>query len=181
MRGFFDRGEIAVYEMRRKRQQVTREACEEVVRRATSGVLAVIDADGDPYAVPLSFVYTDGKLYFHCAPIGHKIDAIRTNDRISFCVIDRDEVMPESFTTKYRSVIVFGRARILTDETEKRKAIEALAVKYAPDIDEAQLAKAITADWVKFCIIEVKIDHLTGKIGRELLSSSTMSDNKTAK
>ncbi len=99
-----------MYEMRRKRQQVTREACEEVLRRATSGVLAVIDADGDPYAVPLSFVYTDGKLYFHCAPVGHKIDAIRTNDRISFCVIDRDEVMPESFTTKYRSVIVFGRA-----------------------------------------------------------------------
>ena len=159
-----------MYEMRRKRQQITREAGEEVLRRATSGVLAVVDADGAPYAVPLSFVYTDGKLFFHCAPVGHKIDAIRVNNRISFCVIDRDEVMPESFTTKYRSVIVFGRARILTDETEKRKAIEALAVKYAPDIDEAQRAKAITADWVKFCIIEIKIAHLTGKIGRQLIT-----------
>lgn len=159
-----------MYEMRRKRQQITREACEEVLRRATSGVLAVIDANGSPYAVPLSFVYTDGKLFFHCAPVGHKIDAIRTNDRISFCVIDRDEVVPELYTTKYRSVIVFGHARILTDETEKRKAIEALAVKYAPADSEISRTKTITADWSKFSMIEVKIDHLTGKIGRELLS-----------
>ena len=75
-------------EMRRKRQQLSREEAEAVLTRGTSGVLAVAGADGYPYAVPLSYVYQNGKLWFHCAKSGHKLDAIRREDKASFCVID---------------------------------------------------------------------------------------------
>jgi len=84
-----------------------------ILQSATSGVLAVCGDDGYPYAVPLSYVYADGKIYFHSALQGHKIDAIRSNPKVSFCVIDKDDIQPQEFTTYFRSVIVFGKARII--------------------------------------------------------------------
>ena len=81
--------------MRRKRQQLSREEAEAILERGTSGVLAVAGDNGYPYAVPLSYVYQDGKLWFHCAKSGHKLDAVRREEKASFCVIDQDLVVPE--------------------------------------------------------------------------------------
>ena len=75
-------------DLRRKRQALSPQACADVLARGTSGVLAVAGDGGYPYAVPLSFLYDGGKLYFHCARAGHKLDAIRRDPRASFCVID---------------------------------------------------------------------------------------------
>ena len=80
-------------EMRRKRQQLSPAECEEILRRGTSGVLAAEGDGGYPYAVPLSYIYEDGRLYFHCAKAGHKLDAVRRNKKVSFCVIDRDTIV----------------------------------------------------------------------------------------
>ena len=82
-------------EMRRKKQRLSAEACEAILAEGTSGVLAVDGDGGYPYAVPLSYVYQDGKLFFHCAKSGHKLDAVRRNPRASFCVIGQDRVVPE--------------------------------------------------------------------------------------
>ncbi len=71
-------------EMRRKRQQLTKERCIEILKNATSGTLALLGDNGYPYAVPISFVYSNGKLFFHSALSGHKIDAIRNHDKASF-------------------------------------------------------------------------------------------------
>ena len=98
-------------EMRRKKQVLSKEECELVLERGTSGVLAVLGEGGYPYAVPLSYVYADGKIVFHCAKQGHKLDAIAKNDKVSFCVVDLDDIQPERYTTYFRSVIAFGRAR----------------------------------------------------------------------
>ena len=106
--------------MRRKKQEMSRDRCREVLERGTSGVLAVLGDEGYPYAVPLSYVYKDSNIYFHCAKSGHKTDAIAKNNKVSFCVIDQDAVIPEEYTTNYRSVIVFGKTRILEGE-EKEK------------------------------------------------------------
>ena len=100
-------------EMRRNKQQLSNEECGEILRKSTAGVLAVSGDDGYPYAVPLSYVYCDNKIYFHSAKSGHKIDGIKNNSKVSFCVIAKDEIIPEKFTTYFRSVIVFGKARIL--------------------------------------------------------------------
>ena len=81
-------------EMRRKRQQLSEEECEVILKRGTSGVLAVSGDDGYPYAVPLSYVYDGGRLFFHCAKSGHKMDAMLRCSKVSFCVIDQDPDCP---------------------------------------------------------------------------------------
>ena len=152
-------------ELRRFKQALTPAESDAVLERNTSGVLAVTGDGGYPYAVPLSYVWRDGKLYFHCAVAGHKLDAIRADGRASFCVIDKDQVVPEEYTTYYRSVIVFGRARVIGDPAEKRRAIEALAEKYSPGLD---LACVIDDSWDRLCMVELSAEAVTGKQAREL-------------
>lgn len=128
--------------MRRVRQQLTNEVCEEILRNATSGTLAVL-GDGDyPYAVPLSFVYADGIIYFHSAKSGHKIDAIKNHDKASFCVIEKDEIHGDEFTTYFRSVIAFGRITFVSSLGEKLEGIKLLGRKYNPN-DEEGLSREI--------------------------------------
>lgn len=154
-------------EMRRKKQALSEQDCITVLRRATSGVLAVSGEDGYPYAVPLSYVYRDGKLYFHCARTGHKLDAIRQNNKVSFCVIDQDRIVPEEYTTYFRSVIVFGTAHIIEDEAEKRSALEKLAERYSPEQKTGRLEE-IDRLFAAVCMVELNIQHMTGKQAIEL-------------
>ena len=161
--------------MRRIRQQISQEECIEILQRATSGVLGLHGDDGYPYTVPASFVWQEdgtglGIIGFHCAKTGHKIDAIRRNNKVSFTVIDRDEVMPRERTTKFCSVIVFGRARILEDEEEMRRAANAIGAKYSKGFENLYMQE--TEDTIRegrLCCVEIMIDHMTGKIGRQLL------------
>jgi nitroimidazol reductase NimA-like FMN-containing flavoprotein (pyridoxamine 5'-phosphate oxidase superfamily) len=156
-------------ELRRKKQLLSDAETIEILKSGTAGVLAVSGDNGYPYAVPLSYVYQDGKLYFHFAREGHKFDSIARNDKVSFCVIDKDEVIPQTLTTHYRSAIVFGRARFLTDEGEKKFALECLAEKYSPDYPEAA-QKSIARDLKRVGIAEVAIEHMTGKAAIELVN-----------
>ena len=162
-------------EMRRIRQQISLEECAEILRRATSGVLGLHGDDGYPYTVPVSFVYQEGGtglgiIGFHCAKTGHKIDAIRRDNKVSFTVIDRDEVMPRERTTKFSRVIAFGRARILEDEAEMRRAANAIGAKYSKGFEDLYMQE--TEDTIRkgrLCCVEITIEHMTGKIGRQLL------------
>ena len=138
-------------------------------RGVTAGVLSVLVAGGYAYAGPLSYVYDGEKIFFHCAKSGHKLDAIRQNAAASFCVIDQDQIVPEEYTTYFRSIIAFGRIRILEDDTEKRSAIEKLAVKYAPDDTAENRDKAIEREWKPLCMMEMEIEHLTGKQAIEMI------------
>ena len=158
-------------EMRRKKQALSQEMCTAVLERGTSGVLALLGDGGYPYAVPLSYVYCDNRIYFHCAKTGHKLDAIARCDKASFCVIDQDLVVPEEYTSYFRSVIAFGRIRRLEQEWEKRAAIDKLAVKYAPDDTVENREKAIEREWAPLLMLEMIIDHMTGKEAIELVRS----------
>lgn len=155
-------------EMRRGRQQLSGADCDKILQQGTSGVLALAGDDGYPYAVPISYLYQDGRLYFHCAKAGHKLDAIRRCSKASFCVVAQDQVVPEEYTSYFRSVIAFGRIRILEDDAEKREAIGKLALKYYPDDTPAHREAFIRQDWAPLCMLEMEIDHLTGKEAREL-------------
>jgi nitroimidazol reductase NimA-like FMN-containing flavoprotein (pyridoxamine 5'-phosphate oxidase superfamily) len=150
-------------EMRRMKQQLPKEEAIAVLKSCSNGVLAVAGDDGYPYTVPMSYVYQDGRLLFHCAVEGHKLDAIRRDDRVSFCVVDREEVVPEKFATIFRSVIVFGRAKIVEDESERRHMLEAINAKYAPGL-EAKGNVEIERNWNRVALVEVRIEHMTGKI-----------------
>ncbi len=152
-------------EMRRYRQRIPEEEAIRILEQGSGGVLAVLGDDGYPYAVPLSYVYADRTVYFHCAASGHKLDALRRYEKVSFCVIARDDVMPQEYTTDYRSVIVFGRARELTDEAERHRALLLLARKYHPTDTEEGRSRAIAADGARVCVVAVSVEHLTGKEG----------------
>ena len=155
-------------EMRRKRQQLTEAECVEILNRNTSGVLAVSGDSGYPYAVPLSYIYDGNALYFHCAKNGHKLDAIKNCDKVSFCVIDQDKVVPQEYTTYFRSVVIFGRASIVNSEDEIRTAIEKLAIKYNPADDKEHRDAVIDKEYAAMLIVKIDIDHMTGKEAIEL-------------
>lgn len=155
--------------MRRKRQQLSEKENISILQKATAGTLALLGDNGYPYAVPISYVYADGKLYFHSALSGHKIDAIRNCDKASFCVIDQDEVHPEKYTTYFRSVIAFGRIHIIEDEQEKLATARLLGDRYNPNQEEA-LQKEIEKGLSRMVMIRFDIEHLTGKEAIELVN-----------
>ena len=155
-------------EMRRKKQILSLEENIDILNKGTSGVLAVYGDNDYPYAVPLSYVYDDTKIYIHCAKTGHKLDAIARNNKVSFCVVDQDNVVPQEYTTYFRSIIAFGRARILENEAEKRNALEKLAARYSPDHEQGRLQE-IDKLINQVCLVEIAIDHLTGKEAIELV------------
>lgn len=158
-------------EMRRKRQLLSPELTKEVLAKGITGVLGVLGDEGYPYTVPLNYVYEDDTIYFHCAKAGHKLDAIRNDQKVSFCVIDQEQIVPEKFTTYFRSAIAFGRASEVTEDEEKFRIMRLLNHKYAPGLDEAG-DKEIKREWNILCVIKIEIEHLTGKEAIELVKQS---------
>jgi nitroimidazol reductase NimA-like FMN-containing flavoprotein (pyridoxamine 5'-phosphate oxidase superfamily) len=155
--------------MRRKRQQLSEEESVAILKKATAGTLALLGDNDYPYAVPLSYVYQEGRIYFHSALAGHKVDAIRKCDKASFCVIEQDDVQPEKYTTFFRSVIAFGRIHIIEDEKEKLEIIRMLGNRYNPNQDDA-LQKEIESGLSRLLAIRFDIEHLTGKEAIELVN-----------
>ena len=155
-------------EMRRIRQQLDQAACEEILMRGTSGVLALSGDDGYPYAVPLSYAWVDGKLVFHGAKAGHKLKAMRRDARASFCVVDADEVVPERYTTHYRSVICFGRMRVVEDEAEMRNLCLALGEKFWPGHSKEGMEE-IDGAMSRLCVFVMEVERVTGKQAIELV------------
>lgn len=156
--------------MRRHKQLLSKEECEKILYKGTSGVLALEGDNNYPYTVPMSYLYEDNKIYFHSAKSGHKIDSIKKNQKVSFCVIDQDKIVPEEYTTYFRSVIVFGKIKIIEQEIEKRKAIEKLSIKYAPEDSIDNRKKAIENEYNALCMIELSIEHISGKEAIELVN-----------
>ena len=160
--------------MRRKRQQLSEEESIAILQKATAGTLALLGDNDYPYAVPISYVYADGRLYFHSALSGHKVDAIRKCDKASFCVIEQDEVHPEKYTTFFRSVIAFGRIHSIEDEAEKLATARMLGNRYNPNQEEA-LQKELEQGLSRMLMIRLDIEHLTGKESIELMKQREQS------
>ena len=159
--------------MRRNRQQLSKDECESILGRCTSGVLALTGDGGYPYAVPLSYVYADGAIIFHSAVQGHKVDAIRRDNHCSFCVIEQDEIKPAEFTTYFRSVIAFGRIQIIEDADEKVQALRLLGRRYSPN-DEPGLQHEIDKSLDHVLLLRLDIDHLSGKEAIELTRATAL-------
>jgi nitroimidazol reductase NimA-like FMN-containing flavoprotein (pyridoxamine 5'-phosphate oxidase superfamily) len=119
-----------------------------------------------PYAVPLNYAYVDGSIFIHSAKSGHKIDAINAGSKVSFCVVEGEEICASKLNTYFRSVVAFGTARLLSDDPAlaktKQAALEALVVKFAPDYLEKG-HREIKDSWNRTEVIEIKIEHLCAK------------------
>ena len=153
--------------MRRGKQLLSPDVTVAVLDRCTNGVMACSGDDDYPYAVPLSYVYANGKIYFHSAKAGHKIDAISKNPKVSFSVIDKDTIISEKYTSYFRSVIAFGKARIVEGD-ERLDAFKALIEKYSGDQPEGAKQDEITKCTQAY-IIAIDIEHITGKEAIELV------------
>ena len=162
--------------MRRKRQELPKEECEKILNKATAGVLSVMGDGGYPYGVPMSFVYAEGKLYFHSAVEGHKLDAIAKEDKCSFTIIDQDEIHPDEYTSYFRSVIAFGRIQRLESMEELIHGLCLLGEKYNPG-DHAGLQHEIDKSvampggipHTRVAVLCMEIEHLSGKEAIELV------------
>jgi len=155
--------------MRRKKQLLSKDVTERILETGLVGILGVTGDDDYPYTVPVNYVFADGKIYIHSAKTGHKLDGIQRNNKVSFCVIDQDEIVPEKFTSYFRSVIAFGKAKIVTDETVKQHAMELLVRKFSPGL-EVEGAAVIRREWNNLSVVEIAIDHITGKEAIELVN-----------
>jgi hypothetical protein len=154
-------------EMIRINQKMSQERAEEVLNRNTGGVFCCIGDDGYPYGVPISYAYHDGKICFHSKSMGHKVDAIAANPKSCFTVIDQDEIVAEELTTYYRSVVAFGRTRLLEGQ-ERLDALWAIVEKYAGHLPR-EFKESEMADNQKAAVYAMDIDCMTGKEAIELV------------
>lgn len=159
--------------IRRVKCELDRDAAEKILREGIFGVLAVDGDENYPYAVPINYAYADGKIYFHSAVTGHKIDAMKKNPKASFCVVDKHEVVAEKFTSYYTSAVAFGKMKVVEDDEdpEKVRGLMLLAEKYSPNESVEHRDKEIYGKLKALVVPVLEIEHLTGKAARELVRS----------
>lgn len=151
--------------MRRFRQQLTNEECIEILENEPRGVMAMYGENGYPYAIPLDFYYEDGKLYFHGAKQGNKVDLLEKNNKVCFTVYDQGFVKDGDWALNIKSVIVFGQVHVLEDPDQVEHYCRKLGLKYYPNKEdvEKEIQKAVS----RVRIMVLTIDHMTGKIVNE--------------
>ncbi|MBR2990842.1 MAG: pyridoxamine 5'-phosphate oxidase family protein [Solobacterium sp.] len=154
-------------EMRRSKQQLPEEECIRILTEGKRGVLSVLGDDEYPYGIPVDYLYSkeDGCLYFHGAPAGHKIDAVNRHDKVSFVVFDNEEHKEGDWAPWIRSVVVFGRIRIIEDTDKRLDIVRRIGLKYYPTVDEVE--EELAAAGHRVAALELTIEHMSGKLVHE--------------
>lgn len=150
-------------ELIRKKLQLPQEECIELLKSEMRGVLSVQGDDGYPYGLPMDHWYCeeDGHLYFHCGKVGHKLDAIRRCDKVSYCIYDQGYRKEGDWALNIRSVIVFGRIRIMEDHDRAMDICRRLSYKYTQDSE--YIEKEIIQSGPNTLVLELIPEHMTGK------------------
>jgi nitroimidazol reductase NimA-like FMN-containing flavoprotein (pyridoxamine 5'-phosphate oxidase superfamily) len=156
----------AFREIRRGDRALSEEQAREILARAEHGVLATVGADGWPYAVPVNHVLAGDVLYIHCATEGHKLENVAHEERVSFCAVASARVLPAKLSTLYESAVVFGRAAVVTDPTEKLRGLELLAVRFCGALTP-EAEKAIAASGTQTAVVRIRIERIAGKAHRQ--------------
>ena len=153
--------------MCRKNQEISKEECVKILTEEKRGALAVMGDNGYPYAVPLDFYFDrqEEKIYFHSAKVGHKIDAIKNNEKVCFTVWDAGIKKDGDWADYVTSVIIFGRAKLVTDATVTSEKAKAIGVKYYPSVEEVEAEMKMALSRMQ--LVEISIDHMTGKLVHE--------------
>ena len=149
--------------MRRKNRELSTEAAEQLLEQSRRGVLAVHGEDGYPYAVPVNYFYDREaqKIYFHGARAGHKIDALKANDKVCFTVYGNESIKKEAWAPFVQSTVVFGRCHLLESGPEAMEHLRQMARKYYPE--EGLVEQEIEAAGKAVQMFAISIEHLTGK------------------
>ena len=134
----------------------------ELLTKGSYGVLSTIGKDGFPYGVPLNYTYLENNIWFHCGMDGHKLDNIKQNNKVSFCVVTKSKILSNEFDTDYESIIVFGKVTEEHDDSQKEKFFMSLLNKYSP-VAIAAGQNYIKKYWNNTKVLKIKIEHITGK------------------
>jgi len=151
--------------IRRRDRALSEAEALHLLQTAEWGVLATVDVAGWPYAVPVNHAVVEGDLIIHCATAGHKLDNLAFNPKVSYCVVTEAVTLPLELSTRYSSAIVFGRAELVTDDREKREALQALGRRFAsehPDLVDREIGK----DLFRTTVVRLHMERVTGKARR---------------
>lgn len=151
-------------DMRRQEREFSRAEATNILANESYGVLSMNGHNEYAYGVPISYVYLDNSIYFHCALEGQKLSRLCTDNKVSFCVVEKANILPDKFSMEYTSVIVFGRASEV-QEKEKLKALFAFIDKYSSDFVQKGREYAVNAQQ-RCSVIKIDIEHISGKSNR---------------
>ena len=152
-------------EMRLKEDnQLPMEHALEMLKKAPYGVMALEGDDNYPYTVPVNYAFEDNKIYFHGAVEGHKVDAAKRNEKVSFCVVAQADIVREAYNCLYLSTVAFGKIRVAADDAEKAKAFELIIDKYSKGFEEGG-REYMKASWDEVAVFVIELEHITGKKG----------------
>ncbi len=150
--------------IRRKDRVIEASETIKILSKGEYGILSTVGKEGQPYGVPLNYVYKNNFIFFHCARVGHKIDNINHNPKVAFCVVGNTKVLPSEFATEYECAMVFGMASEVQGE-EKNNALLWLTEKYSPRYIEEGKSEILKKDKVTR-VIKIEIDYISGKARR---------------
>ena len=150
-------------ELQRKNKQISMEECIELLKKETRGVLSVL-GDGDyPYGMPMNHWYNeeDGKIYFHCGKLGHRLDALRKCNKVSFCTYDSGYREEGDWALHVKSVIVFGTIEIIDDMDTIADIARKLSYKFTQD--EEYIRTEIEKYAKATLLLQLTPEHICGK------------------
>lgn len=149
--------------VRKKKNEISETAAKELLKNTRRGVLAMTGDDGYPYAIPINYLYSEeeNKIYFHGATSGYKAELIAKNEKVCFTVCGEETIKDEPWAPYVRSVVVFGRCRVISDKTAAKEILRKFAGKYYPD--KALIEEEIAAAGKAVVMREIEIDHVSGK------------------
>jgi len=150
--------------LRRQDRKISHEEALQLLEAGEYGIISSVDEQGQPYGVPVNYVMHEDGIDFHSAKEGHKVDNIVRHGSVSFCVVGETEILPAELSTRYESVIVFGRITERTG-TAKSDSLMALVEKYAPNHMESG-REAMASSGKNTRVFSISIDRLTGKAFR---------------
>ena len=154
-------------ELIRKNKKLTMEECIYLLKTVNRGVLSVIGDNDYPYGMPMNHWYNeeDGKIYFHCGDGGHRLDALKKDNKVSFCLYDEGYRNPNEWALNIKSVIVFGRIKIVRDLDKIVDITTKLSYKFIQD--DAYIQAEIAQHAHRTLLLELTPEHVCGKLVKE--------------
>ena len=154
-------------ELVRKNKQLSNEACIKLLNEETRGVLSVLGDDDYPYGMPMNFWYNeeDGNIYFHCGNIGHRLEALRKHNKVSFCVFDQGVKEENEWAYKVNSVIIFGKIEIIDDMDQITDIVTKLSYRFIQD--DEYIKEEIRLHGHRTLLMKLTPEQMCGKLVTE--------------